>query len=246
MREKSERDVMNAAYEAIDKEIYLRGDPVATIRKVAEKPGATTADIEVCAIWLAMSDVKRAANIATFAPMLMKLCEWRPGDYVKFGEFYDIPDKGKWLTSTTLKMFKDVNHRLRAAYSKTPSIADIVAKEKADLRHDLFPALCKLFAPARMGTQAKTSCRRINTLLRWMVREDWADIGVWHTGAVRPSDLYAVLGPMVARQAAWLGHVTHNPRTWPAVLELTQVYRSWDAKDPLKYDLVLSTNNFIK
>ena len=76
-------------------------------------------------------------------------------------------------------------------------------------------------------------------LLRWMVRKDDIDLGLWRTLLITPANLYAVLDTHVAQQARQMGLITVSRESWNAVLELTDVYRSWDFEDPLKYDMVL-------
>jgi hypothetical protein len=45
-----------------------------------------------------------------------------------------------------------------------------------------------------------------------------------------------------AHQALQQGLISYSRDSWKAVLELTNVYKDWDPKDPLKYDFVLNPN----
>lgn len=47
----------------------------------------------------------------------------------------------------------------------------------------------------------------------------------------------------VAQQAQRMGFISYPKESWKAVMELTHVYRQWDAEDPLKYDFILMTKN---
>ena len=109
---------------------------------------------------------------------------------------------------------------------------------------DLLLTLCNWCEPARLGSPYRNSaCKRINMLLRWMVRKDEIDLGVWQTDLIKPKKLYAIMDTHVAQQAQRMGLISYPKESWKAVMELTHVYRHWDAEDPLKYDFILMTKN---
>ncbi len=85
----------------------------------------------------------------------------------------------------------------------------------------------------------KSSCKRLNMYLRWMVRHDGqgVDFGLWK--GLSPAQLVCPLDVHVERVARQLGLIT-QPRTgWLAALELTARLREFDAADPVKYDFAL-------
>ena len=87
----------------------------------------------------------------------------------------------------------------------------------------------------------KSSCKRLNMFLRWMVRKDdkGVDFGIWNR--LNPSKLMIPLDIHVGRVARNLGLLTRKQNDWKAVVELTEKLREFDPKDPVKYDYALFT-----
>ncbi len=86
----------------------------------------------------------------------------------------------------------------------------------------------------------KSSCKRLNMFLRWMVRNDRAgvDIGIW-SKKISPSQLICPIDVHVARVARRLGLLQRKQTDWLAAVELTENLKKLDAKDPVKYDFAL-------
>jgi len=84
-----------------------------------------------------------------------------------------------------------------------------------------------------------SSAKRINMFLRWMVRHDGrgVDFGIWPS--LDPAKLVCPLDVHVGRISRELGllHRTHSD--WKAALELTDMLKSFDQEDPVKYDFAL-------
>lgn len=85
----------------------------------------------------------------------------------------------------------------------------------------------------------KSTCKRLNMYLRWMVRKDnkGVDFGIW--SKVTPSQLICPLDVHVARVARKLGLLNRKQNDWQAAVELTEYLRTLDKKDPVKYDFAL-------
>lgn len=99
-------------------------------------------------------------------------------------------------------------------------------------------------APARtrkhIPTPArKSTCKRLNMFLRWMVRQDGkgVDFGLWKK--LSPSQLLIPLDVHVDRIARRYGLLRREKSDWQAVLELTEALRQFDPEDPVKYDFAL-------
>jgi uncharacterized protein (TIGR02757 family) len=87
--------------------------------------------------------------------------------------------------------------------------------------------------------EKKSSCKRLNMYLRWMVRKDdkGVDFGIWNRLA--PNKLICPLDVHVGRVAANLGLLTRTQSDWQAALELTDYLLILDKEDPVKYDFAL-------
>jgi uncharacterized protein (TIGR02757 family) len=86
---------------------------------------------------------------------------------------------------------------------------------------------------------SKSSCKRLNMFLRWMVRTDTnlVDFGLWKQ--ISPAELMIPLDIHVFRVARRLGLLEKDRADWAAVEELTAELRRYDPSDPVKYDFAL-------
>ncbi|MFA8436275.1 MAG: TIGR02757 family protein [Marinifilaceae bacterium] len=89
------------------------------------------------------------------------------------------------------------------------------------------------------NVEKKSSAKRLNMFLRWMIRSDQrgVDFGLWK--GISPAELYIPLDVHSGRIARKLGLLQRKQDDWPAVEELTQNLRAFDPTDPIKYDYAL-------
>ena len=85
----------------------------------------------------------------------------------------------------------------------------------------------------------KSTCKRLNMFLRWMVRKDnnGVDFGIWNR--IAPSQLICPCDVHVERVARKMQLITLDKLTWKAALELTGNLQELDPVDPVKYDFAL-------
>jgi uncharacterized protein (TIGR02757 family) len=85
----------------------------------------------------------------------------------------------------------------------------------------------------------KSTCKRLNMFLRWMVRQDNAgvDFGIWKR--ISPAQLVCPCDLHVDRIARKLKLITRKQTDWQTALELTEHLRHFDPLDPVKYDFAL-------
>jgi uncharacterized protein (TIGR02757 family) len=85
----------------------------------------------------------------------------------------------------------------------------------------------------------KSTCKRLNMFLRWMVRKDncGVDFGLWNTipmaALICPCDVH------VDRVSRRLGLITRKQTDWLTAVELTAKLKEFDPNDPVKYDFAL-------
>jgi uncharacterized protein (TIGR02757 family) len=85
----------------------------------------------------------------------------------------------------------------------------------------------------------KSTCKRLNMFLRWMVRKDdkGVDFGIWTS--LRPPDLICPCDVHVDRVGRRLGLISRRQTDWQTAVELTRELRKFDPLDPVKYDFAL-------
>ena len=79
-----------------------------------------------------------------------------------------------------------------------------------------------------------SACKRLNMFLRWMVRRDAVDLGVWR--GVPTSSLVMPVDTHVARVSRALGLTPRRSADWRMALEVTEALREFDPEDPVRYD----------
>jgi uncharacterized protein (TIGR02757 family) len=110
------------------------------------------------------------------------------------------------------------------------------------LQTDLRPVYGRLLK--RVGVRyffprpsAGSACKRLNLFLRWMVRTDAIDLGVW--SRVSPARLIVPLDTHVVRLGRCLRLTRYATPGWKMAAEITAALRALDPDDPVRYDFSL-------
>jgi uncharacterized protein (TIGR02757 family) len=103
---------------------------------------------------------------------------------------------------------------LKAAYGRVPAR----------------PGVCYFFPRPSAGS----GCKRLNLFLRWMVRRDALDLGVWTR--VSSAKLIVPLDTHVIRVGRCLRLTTYTSPGWRMARDITASLRAIDPIDPVKYD----------
>ena len=83
----------------------------------------------------------------------------------------------------------------------------------------------------------KSPLKRYNMYLRWMVRRDAIDLGLFKK--ISKKDLIIPLDTHTHKMGLKLGLLTRKQADLKAALELTKALAKFDANDPVKYDFAL-------
>jgi len=81
---------------------------------------------------------------------------------------------------------------------------------------------------------AGSACKRLNLYLRWMVRRDGVDLGVWR--CVRPAQLVLPIDAHTFALSRRLRLTRYRTPGWAMALDVTRRLRRFDPEDPVKYD----------
>lgn len=80
-------------------------------------------------------------------------------------------------------------------------------------------------------------CKRLLLFLRWMVRRQAPDFGLWR--GVSPSMLLIPVDTHVENMSRSIGLTRRRSRNWAMVVEITRRLAALDPADPVKYDFAL-------
>jgi len=95
------------------------------------------------------------------------------------------------------------------------------------------PGVCYFFPRPSAGS----ACKRLNLFLRWMVRKDAIDLGVWQT--ISPARLVVPLDTHVIRLGRCLKLTRYASPGWKMAADITAALRAIDPADPVRYDFSL-------
>lgn len=227
---------------------FITGDPISVPHRFSRLQ-----DIEIAGFFAAIMAWGQRQTIINKANELLSLMDDSPYEFIK-----EHKEKDR-------KAFLDFRHRtlqpddviflvdvLQHYYSNHQSLEDAFAQKMNVDSEDTFGALQGFHEmifdrPEVMErtrkhistSQRKSSCKRLNMFLRWMVRKDdcGVDFGIWKK--ISPSQLVIPLDLHVGRTARKLGLLTRNINDWQAATELTKELKKFDPADPVKYDFAL-------
>jgi uncharacterized protein (TIGR02757 family) len=95
------------------------------------------------------------------------------------------------------------------------------------------PGVCYFFPRPSTGS----ACKRLNLFLRWMVRNDEIDLGVWTR--VPPSKLIVPLDTHVIRLGRCLRLTRYASPGWRMAADVTASLRALNPEDPVRFDFSL-------
>jgi uncharacterized protein (TIGR02757 family) len=83
-----------------------------------------------------------------------------------------------------------------------------------------------------------SACKRLNLFLRWMVRDDDVDAGLWKS--IDKAKLIVPVDVHMGRLCKILGLYDRKTVSLPAAAEITESFAEIEPADPVKYDFALS------
>jgi len=88
------------------------------------------------------------------------------------------------------------------------------------------------------GPAGGSACKRLNLFLRWMVRKDDVDLGLWKS--VDKAKLIVPVDVHIGRLSRILGLYSRKTVSLSAAVEITESFAEIEPADPVKYDFALS------
>lgn len=229
------------------KKDFIQDDPIQIPHEYALRQ-----DIEITAFWTAILSWGQRKTIIRKSKELFAMMDHAPYEFVMQHKEEDLKPfagfKHRTFQPTDTLYFI---HFLRQFYQKHDSLEEAFTAHcpKGDSVRDMLVGFHDLFfddslAPKRsrkhIATPArKSTCKRLNMFLRWMVRKDeqGVDFGLWEK--IPASALLMPLDVHVRRVAQALNLLHRKQNDFQAVEELTAQMRLLDPEDPVKYDFAL-------
>ena len=242
------KDFLNNKVETYNQPSFIKDDPVCIPHLFTKKQ-----DIEIAAFFAAIFAWGGRATIINKSKELVELMDMAPYEFVlhhSAKELQNLLDfKHRTFNTTDLLYFIDF---LKFHYTKETSLETAFSKWLSKDDENIEPALIGFHdyffsldhVPGRTKKHIatpyrKSTCKRLNMFLRWMVRKDdkGVDFGIWKQ--VKPAQLICPVDLHVARVAKRFNLLSRKLIDWQAALELTAYLKTLDTNDPVKYDFAL-------
>jgi uncharacterized protein (TIGR02757 family) len=232
-------------------------DPVHKVR-----PFADPADREIAGFCAAALAFGRVASVLNSIDTLFRIMGPHPAAYVRAFD-PEAPHPGlramvhRWTRGNDIAALLWI---LRQMLERSGSIEGFFLEGYADAQPDIGPALDSFSTralqldvrraygrgrlPARPGVcyffprpSAGSACKRQNLFLRWMVRADEVDLGVWTR--VPQAKLIVPLDTHVIRLGRCLKLTRYVSPGWKMAADITASLRALDPSDPVRFDFSL-------
>jgi uncharacterized protein (TIGR02757 family) len=234
---------------------FIKNDPVSIPHLFNKKQ-----DIEIMGFWAATLAWGQRITIINKCKELITLMDGAPYDFIIN---HEEPDLEK-LLHFKHRTFNDIDTLyfisfFRYHYSKYDSLEDafvpnrtVILSASEESNNNVQVALNHFRSyffslpdhPHRTmkhvsSPSQKSTCKRLNMFLRWMVRKDdcGVDFGIWNK--LKPSELIMPCDLHVDRVARKLNLINRKQTDWQTAIELTERLREFDPLDPVKYDFAL-------
>ncbi len=230
-------------------------DPVQIVRRYRDPP-----DLEIVAFCASALAFGRVASVLNSVETLARILGVHPAEYVRsFDPSAQHPELRamvhRWTRGVDLVALLWI---LRQMLEQSGSIeaffaqADDASAPDVSLALDNFsrraleldvtraygrvpkrPGVCYFFPRPSAGS----ACKRLNLFLRWMVRRDAVDLGVWTR--ITPSRLVVPLDTHVIRLGRCLQLTPYASPGWKMAASITASLRQIDPVDPVRFDFSL-------
>ena len=241
-------DLLEEKAEQYNRPAFIPHDPISIPHRFSKK-----LDIEIMGFWAAMLAWGQRKTIINKCTELSELMDHAPYDFVLNHQDQDLKRflnfKHRTFNATDtlyflhfFQNFYKERDSLEYAFSDYVNETDTTIENGLIGFHDLFSNSENFPLRTRKHIATplrKSSCKRLNMFLRWMVRKDdrGVDFGIWNN--LKPSQLVCPCDVHVDRVARLLGLIKRPVTDWQTATELTASLRLLAPNDPAKYDFAL-------
>lgn len=234
---------LDQEFDHFNTEAFIALDPISIPHQFTKKQ-----DIEIAAFLTATIAWGQRLTLVRNANQLMQWMDYQPHQFIVHHSPNDLKPFEKFVHRT----FNGENcrffiQRLNWIYKQHESLELAFKPELSSVKDSIIHFRQEFLGQELNGKHTRhisnpadnSAAKRINMFLRWMVRSDERkiDFGIWKQ--FNPSQLFIPLDVHSGSVARELGILQRKQDDWKAVEELTEVLRSFDLSDPVKYDYAL-------
>jgi len=247
------KKVLENLYGKYNRRELIKPDPLQFIYRYS-KP----ADMEIAGFLAAALAYGRVQQIEKDVTQLLNCMSKSPHDFVSNFKKTDRKKLSNFKHRfTTGENICDLLELLRDIVNENSSIEKYFLLGYNQQDENIIPALSKFcesllerYSQLHDGQATKglkyllvspiggSACKRLNLFLRWMVRDDDVDTGLWKS--IDKSKLIVPIDVHMGRLCRILGFYSRKTVSLSAALEITKSFSGIVPDDPVKYDFALS------
>ena len=243
MQKQALKDFLEEKYHQYATADFLREDPIQIPHGYTQKE-----DIEIAGLFAAIFAWGQRKTIINKAKELLSRMDNTPFEFVTSASTTDLKSLHGFVHRTfNAADVTGIVLALRSAYQKFGSLEPLFVHpaDASDLKNGLTQFRQYIADNGALPRTlrhlpdpfANSAAKRVNMYLRWMVRTDAVDFGIWKN--ISPALLSCPLDVHSGRVARSLGLLKRTQNDWRAVEELNITLRELDPEDPVKYDFAL-------
>jgi uncharacterized protein (TIGR02757 family) len=247
------KDVLEKLYRKYNHRDLIKPDPLQFVYRY-DNPS----DMEVAALLAADLAYGRVEQIQKSLTNLFERMSESPYAFVKgFGKAEQKSLKGFKHRFTTDQDISDLLMLLKKILNRYTGIEEFFIQDYNPVDRNIVPALSKfcnslldMYAAEHNGNISRglkyllvnpakgSACKRLNLFLRWMVRDDDVDTGLWKS--IDKARLVVPIDVHMGRLCKILGFYNKKAVSLKTAVQITQGFAEIEPADPVKYDFALS------
>jgi uncharacterized protein (TIGR02757 family) len=238
------KNILEKLYRKYNHKKFIPPDPLQFVYHYKKKD-----DMEIAGFLATLFAYGAVEQIEKFVTSLLSKMGKSPAKFIKnFSAKDKKPLKSLKYRFNTSEDIISLFEILKKALSRYGSLENLFLAGHSDRNENIIPAATKfiqtlagknknklkflLSDPAGGGT-----CKRLFLFLRWMVRDDEVDAGLWKK--IDKSKLIAPVDVHIGRLSKILGLSNKQTINLKTAIEITEGFKKICPQDPVKYDFAL-------
>lgn len=233
----------------------ITSDPLEIVRCLRNKK-----DIEVFAYLASIFSYGSITQIKSTLRKLLLALDSKPYEYLKLNNsFSNVSIKHRFYTEKDIRQLLILISWILNEYDSMYNFFIIgysdehknVKQAISTLSKSLLKIYKRKFGEPSAGIkfmfplpEKGSACKRINLYLRWMVRKDNLDFGLW--SSIPKSKLVIPVDTHIAKISRQLKLTQRKNISWNMAEEITDKLKSLDNEDPVRFDYALCHYDIIR